>query len=108
MAETLKRMYFGQPTTSNATLYTAPSGTGATAVIRSIHVANTSGSSATVSLGLNGTAATAANQFVGAFSVPANGLFVENINIVLDDGDTIEGLQGTNGALTVIISGVEL
>ena len=108
MAEALKRMYFGQPSTTNSTLYTAPSGTGATAVVRNIHATNTSRSSATLSLGLNGTAATAANQFIGNFSVPAYGLFVENINIVLEGSNTIQGLQGTSGALTVIISGVEL
>lgn len=108
MADTLKRMYYGQPSTSNSTLYTAPSGVGATAVIRNIHITNTSGSSATISLGLNGTAATAANQFIATFAVPSYGLFVENINIVLNDGDTVQGLQGTSGALTLIISGVEL
>lgn len=108
MADTLKRMYFGQPSTSNGTLYTAPSGSGAKAVIRTIHVTNTSATSATISIGLNGTAATAANQIVSTFSVPAYGLFVENLNIVLEASDTIQALQGTSGALTVLISGVEL
>lgn len=105
MADTLKRMYFGQPGTTNATLYTAPS-TGA--VVRTIHVANTSSSAATFSIGLKGTAATAANQIIGSFSVPGYGLFVENVSIVLESGDTLQGLQGTSGALTLVISGVEL
>lgn len=108
MADTLKRMYFGQPTTSNTTLYTAPAGTGATAVIRNIHVANTTSAMATFSLALNGSSATAANCIIKSFSVPVTGLFVENVNIVLNGGDTIQGLQGTNGALTMVISGIEL
>lgn len=104
MADALKRMYFGQPGTSNGTLYTAPA---AGSVVRTIHIANTTTSSATISLGINGTAATAANAFYSAFAVPPNGIHVWNGNIVLGNGDTVQGLQGTSGALTVVISGVE-
>lgn len=105
MADVLKRMYFGQPGTTNGTLYTAPS-TGA--VVRSIHINNTTSSSATISLGINGTPATAANAVYSAFAVPANGLHVWNGSMVLGNGDTLQGLQGTSAALTVVISGVEL
>lgn len=110
MADTLKRMYFGQPATSNAEVYTAPSASAgvATAVIRTIHVANTTSTAATISLALNGTAATAANCFLRTFSVPAYGLFVESVSIVMNHGDILNALQGTSGALTVLISGVEL
>lgn len=110
MADALKRMYFGQPSTSNGTLYTAPGSTNTTpsAVVRTIHVANTSGAAATLSLGLNGTAATAANQILGAFSVPAYGVLSISTNVVLNETDTLQGLQGTSGALTVVISGVTL
>lgn len=104
MADTLKRMYFGQPATTNATLYTAPA---AGSVVRTIHISNTTATAATISLGLNGTPATAANAFYSAFSVPPNGIHVWNGNIVLDNGNTLQGLQGTSGALTVLISGVE-
>lgn len=110
MADALKRMYFGQPGTTNATLYTAPTTTSGSpvAVIRSIHVCNTTGTAATLSLSLNGTAATAANCFIKGFTIPVAGLLVENVNLVLESADTIQGLQGTSGALTVIISGVTL
>lgn len=108
MANILKRMYFGQPATTNATLYTAPSGSGATAVIRNIHIVNTTGSSATISLGINGDPATPANAFYRTFSIPGNGIHFANINVVLESADTLQGLQGTPGALTVIISGAEL
>lgn len=110
MADALKRLYFGQPTTSNTTLYTAPGSTNTVpaAVVRTIHAANTSGTSATLTLALNGTAATAANQILGTFSIPAYGLLVENVNIVLNETDTIQGLQGTSGAITLVVSGVTL
>lgn len=110
MADTLKRMYFGAPGTSNGTLYTAPGSTNTTpaAVVRNIHVCNTTTTAATLTLALNGTSATAANCFLKAFAVPPNGLLVENLNIVLNETDTIQALQGTADALTVLISGVTL
>lgn len=118
MADTLKRFGFytagtGASTTSalgttSGTLYTAPSGTGATAVLRSIHVCNTTAAASTITLALNAAAGTAANQILGTFSVPAYGIFVENVNIVLNSADYITGLQGTASALTLILSGVEL
>lgn len=107
MADALKRMYFGQPgngSANNATLYTAPA---AGAVVRTIHIANTTSSSATVSIGINGTPNTAANAIYSAFAVPATGIHVWNGNIVLENGNTLQGFQGTSGALTVVISGVE-
>lgn len=110
MADTLARLYFGQPSTSNGTLYTTPGSTNTTpkAVVRTIHVCNTTTTAATITLALNGTSATAANCFIKAFAVPPGGLLVENVNIVLNETDTIQGLQGTSGALTVLISGVTL
>lgn len=104
MADALKRMYLGQPGTTNGTLYTAPA---AGAVVRTIHINNTTTSAATISLGINGTPATAANAFYSAFSVPPNGIHVWNGSIVLGNADTVQGLQGTSGALTLVISGVE-
>lgn len=107
MADAIKRMYFGQPgngSGNNGTLYTSPA-TGA--VVRTIHIVNTTTSSATISLGLNGTPNTAANAFYSAFAVPANGIHVWNGNIVMGNAETIQGFQGTSGALTVVISGVE-
>lgn len=184
MTDTLRQFYFGQPGTSNGTLYTAPpstsypvtfqdtgdtvtltahgitagmrvyfssitsttgitantnyyvinatantfqlastlggsalalttngSGTmlyGATSVVRNIHISNTTATAATISLSVNGSGATAANNIYRAFSIPANGVHVANTNIVLHSADTLQGLQGTSAALTVIVSGVEL
>ena len=107
MTDTIKRMYGpAQPATTNATLYTVPGAT--TAAIRNIHITNTTGTAATISLSINGTAATVANCIIAAESVPANGSYDWSGFIGLAAADTIQGLQGTLSALTVTISGVEV
>ena len=104
MADAGSRVYGpAQPGTSNATLYTS---TGVTTAIRNIHICNTTGSAATISIGINGTSATAANCILSAFSIPANGVHDWSGFMWLASGDTITGLQGTSSALTVTISGV--
>lgn len=108
-----KRIYFGQPGTSVSTLYTAPTNTtanpspGATAIIKEIVIANTTGNVATVTLGING--ASAANQIVPTLSVGANDSKVlSGLNTMLNSGDTLQGLQGTSGSITLTISGIEV
>jgi hypothetical protein len=105
MADASGRIYGpAQPGTSNATLYTVPAVT--TVVVRSIHVCNTTGTAATISLAINGTAATAANCWLSALSIPANGSYDWSGFLHLSTTDTIQGLQGTANALTVTINGV--
>ena len=105
MADASARVYGpAQPGTGNGTLYTVPGAT--SAVIRHIRVANTTAAAATISLAVNGTAATAANCLLSVFSVPANGVHDWSGFLHLSATDTIQGLQGTSGALTVTISGV--
>ena len=105
MSDASGRIYGpAQPGTSNATLYTVPAVT--TVVVRSIHVCNNTASAATISLAINGTAATAANCWLSALSIPANSVFDWSGFMHLSAADTIQGLQGTASALTVIISGV--
>lgn len=106
MADTLKRMYIGQPSTGGGTIYTAPSGTGAVAVVRTIHVTNTTASAATITLSLVSSGTT--HRLITAFSVPANGILLENVNIVMEGSETLTASQGTSTALTMVISGVEL
>lgn len=95
-----------QPGTTDGTLYTVP---GATSVIvKEIVLTNTTGTAATVSLALNGTAATAANCLLSGYSVPANSTVVFALSTVLNAGDTIHALQGTASACTVTVSGVTI
>lgn len=94
-----------QPGTTNGTLYTVPGAT--TAHVKSVKVVNTTGTAATITLALNGTAATAANHWLfSAYSVPANGFVHVETYEALAAADTIQGLQGTSAALTVTISAI--
>lgn len=93
-----------QPGTSNATLYTVPDGY--KAILRNLHFCNTTASGATISLAINGTAATAANCLYEAFPVAADSAYPWPCFIVLEPGDTLQGLQGTGSAITLTISGV--
>lgn len=105
MADAAVRIYGpAQPGTSNGTLYTV--GVNETTVVRNIHVMNTTGTAATLSLSINGTAATAANCFLYALSVPANSTYDWSGFLTLEGADTLQGLQGTGSALTVTISAV--
>ncbi len=105
MADVAKKLYTGAPGTTDTLLYTAPA-TGT--IVRSIHIVNTTGVAATITLGLNAAAAlAAANHFLSAYSIPANGTYDWSGFAVLDASATIRALQGTAAALTVTISGVE-
>jgi hypothetical protein len=105
MADTAQKLYEGQPGTTDTLLFTATAG----AVVRAIHIANTTGAAATITLGLNAGAALAvANHFLSAVSVPANSTYDWSGFQVLDTTGTIRALQGTSGALTATISGVNL
>mgnify|MGYP003394107751 FL=1 len=91
-----------QPGTVAATLVTAPSEQGI--IIRNIHVANTTATAATLTLSV-GTDAVGTRLYA-TFSVPANGIHDSGATFeVLNGGETIQGFQGTSGALTVSISG---
>jgi hypothetical protein len=105
MTDTAARAYGpAQPGTSNGTLYTVP--TDYQFIVRNIHACNTTSSAATLSVGLNGTAATAANCLLSALSIPAYSTYDWSGFLCLEAADTIQSLQGTSGALTVTISGV--
>lgn len=78
--------------------------------MRQIHVANTTGVDATITLGLNCTGAlAAANYFLPTFIVPARGMYDWDGWKVLEGATigTIRALQGTASALTVSVDGVE-
>lgn len=107
MADVAKKLYEGQPGTSDTLLYTNPSGAVAT-ILRSIHIVNTTGTAATITLGVNSAAAlAAANHFLSALSIPPNSTYDWSGFVVIDASGTIRALQGTSTALTVVLSGVE-
>ncbi len=107
MATTPKPLYSGQPGTGDTLLYTAPAST--STIIKQITVANTTGTAATITLGLrSGASLAAANHFLSAKSVAANDTLIIPLTHVLLTTETIRALQGTGSALTVHVSGVEL
>ena len=106
MADVAKQMYQGRPGTTDTLLYTTVAAGG---IVRAIHAANTTGASATLTIGLNtGAAIAAAEHFLSAVSIPANSTYDWSGFQVLNASETIRGLQGTASAITVTISGVEL
>ena len=105
MADAAAKIYEGQPGTTDTLLYTDASAN--PTIIRNIHVANTTGTAATITIGLNaGGTLAVANHFLSAVSIPANGTYDWSGFAVLSGSGTIRALQGTSGALTVTISGV--
>lgn len=100
-----KKLYQGQPTTGESTLYSVPLATDVK--IGSIIICNTTGSAATVSLSVVSSGGTpgASNRILSSFSVAANDTVTLETPVVLSAGDVISGLQGTASALTLTISG---
>lgn len=106
-ARTNKKRLAGptQPGTGNATSYTAPA---SGAVIRQIHVFNTDTVQRWVSIALNGTGATVANCFAYQMLIQPKGSYDWTGEITLGNADTIQTLQETATACTLIVSGEEL
>jgi hypothetical protein len=105
---TPKRFYINQPSTSNATLYTVT--TGASQIIKNILLNNTTASDATITLNIvpTGGSASTTNRLLSAYTVKANDTVAIDCSIVMNSTDFVSGLQGTSGAITAIISGVEV
>lgn len=105
MADTAKRLAGPDDIpNSETTIYTVPSAT--TAVLRNIHIANTTGSAATIRLTIGATAVGTALLY--DFSVPANGTYDWSGFLVMAATETLRATGGTNNALTVTVSGVEV
>lgn len=90
-------------TNSTATLYTVPGST--TTIIRNIHIANTSGSAATVKLSIGADAA--GTRLLGDLSIPANGTYDWSGFAVMEATELLKGHSGTTNVLTITVSGVE-
>lgn len=107
MADTAKQLYHDQPGTSIGDLY-GPAPAGKT-FIRGINFVNTSGADATITLSIGTTGIdTAASRFVAAaLTIPAHASDDWSGFQVLEADQYITGKQGSSGAITVTISGVE-
>lgn len=101
MADSLTRFYWGCPSTTSASLFTAT----APSVIRNIHMTNASSADRTITLYLNATTG-ATNALYNVFTIPAYGVHIANVSIVLNNGDYIAGANGSANGVNVCISGV--
>ena len=98
------KIYQGQPGTTSTLLHTVASGK--KTIVKNILLCNTTSSDATVSMYFG--TATASNQVLNAYTVKANDTVLVELSGVLDAGDTIRALQGTSGAVTLHVTGVEV
>jgi hypothetical protein len=108
MAYTPKRFYIGQPGTTETMLYTVPAGK--TVILKDITICNTSSTDATISLSIvpSGSTAGTANRILANLKVTANSIVDITLSQVMNEGDFLSAVQGTAGAITVVISGVEV
>lgn len=105
MTDTAKRL--GGPDdipNSEVTLYTVPALT--TGIVRHIGICNTTGSAATIKMSIGADAA--ATRILSDLSIAANSYFDWTGFLVLAAAETLRATGGTNNALTVTVSGVEV
>lgn len=105
MADTLKRYCNGYIGTSDTLLVTAGASGG---VIRNIHLCNTDTTDRTVNISIGSTTYDASKAFYSAFTVPASGVHVANVNIVLGNGEKVYATASTASKVVATISGVDL
>lgn len=91
-------------TNAEQTLYTVPGAT--QAIIRSIHIANTSGGAATVKLSIGADAA--GTRLLGDVSIAANVVYDWNGLLVMEAAETLRGQAGTTNVLAITVSGIEV
>ena len=105
MARIAKRLA-GPAQVSNGALtkYTVPALT--KTIIRHIHVENPSGSAVTFTLSIGADAA--ATRLFDAYSIGAGTIFDHFCYYVVDVGEIIQALAGTNNILTLTIDGDEI
>ena len=88
--------------TSTTTIATAASGY--TEVIKQIIIANTDTVDRTVTLAI-GSAATAANRIMSALPIGANDIMIWDTALVLNAGETLQGLSDTAAKVNVTVVG---
>jgi hypothetical protein len=90
--------------TTTTTICTAA--TGYAEIIKQIIITNTDTIDRTVTLAI-GSAATAANRLLSALPIGANDVMIWDTALVLNAGDTLQGLSDTAAKITVTVVGWE-
>jgi hypothetical protein len=89
-------------TNTTATLYTVPAAS--TFIARLIHIANTSGTAATVKLSIGTDAA--GTRLLGDYSISPNSTYDWSGFLPVLQGEVIKGHSGTTNVLNITIAGV--
>ena len=103
MATTNKRLCSGTLGDSNATLYTAPAGAGAIAIIKSVALCNKTTDPVTVTLELDG------KYVIHEHALAAHdSLIYEHLDQIIEAGELIEGLASAAASVDYCICGKEI
>lgn len=98
-----KRLCAGTLTDSNATLYTAPSGAGDITIVKAITLCNKTGSTAAVTIKLDGV------EIISGYSIVAyDSITIPFIDQIIEASEIIEGFSDTASAINYYISGKEV
>ncbi len=109
MAYTPKVLFAtGYPSTAGTVLYTVP--VGASAIVKNVVMTNTTSVDAWVHLSVvpQGDSSQASNRILAAYNVPPNGISTLDCSIVVPSQSYLHATNGTNNAVTMTISGVEI
>lgn len=88
--------------TSTTTICTVP--TGYQYIVKQIIICNTDGIDRLVSLSI-GSAAVVANRFISTMPIPASDTVVHDTGIVLNAGETIQGLSDSASVVNITVVG---
>ena len=103
MATTDKRLCAGTLSDSNATLYTAPSASGAYTIVKAITLCNKTATDATATIKLDGV------EIIAGHTISAyDTITIPFIDQIIEASDLIEGLADTVSAINYYISGKEV
>jgi hypothetical protein len=75
-------------------------------IVRNMHIANVTGTAATLKLSIGADAI--GTRLLGDVSIPANGTYDWSGFLVLESTETLQATGGTDDALTITVSGVEV
>lgn len=100
MAAVPKKLYANKPSTGNTTLYTVPANT--KTIIKNILICNTSALAAII------TVSAAGQNIISGMRVDPNDTVSMDISLVMETSDTLTASQGTSGAISLYVSGVEV
>ena len=104
MADTYKKLAQGQAATTVAVVYTVPAST--TAMVKQIHIANTSGATVTIKLWQSGTAD--ANIILPAVTLDGGEFGQFDGNLLMETADTLQAESDTATAVTITVYGLEM